>query len=81
METAVFAQTPGSDSWQLYELDETGRAALPLDKKTDDETFAVGMALDMTSQEEVVISKCSAFTEGHQHSNHHMYNACCTESI
>ena len=46
------------DVWQLYELEGTGRAAFPLDKKTDDETSAAGMALDLTSQEQVLISKC-----------------------
>ena len=57
MDTAVFVQNPVGGVWQKYELEDTGRAEFPLDKKTDDETFAAGMALDLTSQEGVIISK------------------------
>ena len=70
METAVFAQAPGNNTWQQYELEETGRATLPLDKKTDNEMFAVGMALDMTSQEDVIISKCWATALGPRYSGY-----------
>ena len=58
LDTAVFRQVPNKrEAWQKYELEDTGRAEFPLDKATDNETFAAGMALDFTSQEEVVISK------------------------
>ena len=56
MDTAVFGSEKGA--WQKYELEETGRAEFPLDKLTDEETFAAGMAIDFTSQQEIVVSEC-----------------------
>lgn len=55
MDTAVFVHQ--KEVWQKFELEDTGRAEFPLDTRTDEETFASGMALDRTSQEPVVISK------------------------
>ena len=55
LDTAVFKQE--SEVWVKYELEDTGRAEFPLDKTTDEETFAAGMALDFSSQQEVVISE------------------------
>lgn len=54
VDTAVFAQR--NDGWEKWELEDTGRAELPLDQNNED-TFAAGMALDLTSQQEVVISE------------------------
>ncbi len=55
----MFGQRPEEkEVWQKYELEDTGRAEFPLDKSTDDETFAAGMALDFSSQQDVVISEC-----------------------
>ena len=58
LDTAIFCQTPPDRvGWQKYELEGTGRAEFPLDKSTDDETFAAGMAVDFSSQEEIVVSE------------------------
>ena len=42
--------------WWKWELEEMGRAEPPLDSH-DNETYSVGVALDLTSQELVHISK------------------------
>ena len=41
--------------WVQWELEDTGRAELPLDGS--DETYAAGIALDLTSQKEVQLSE------------------------
>lgn len=53
-DTAVFAHR--NDRWEKWELEDTGRVEMPLDQDNE-ETFAAGMALDLTSQQEVVISE------------------------
>ena len=50
----MFAQP--DDKWEKWELEDTGRAEMPLDQDNN-ETFAAGMALDLTSQTDVAISK------------------------
>ena len=50
----MFAQP--DDQWEKWELEDTGRAEMPLDQDNN-ETFAAGMALDLTSQTDVAISK------------------------
>ena len=57
LETAVFGLSPEeSDVWLKYDLDESARADLPIDVASDDETYALGMAIDRTSQQPLIIS-------------------------
>ena len=53
----MFMRQPDTKKWQKWELEDTGRAEFPLDKATDAETYASGMALDLSSQHNIVISK------------------------
>ncbi|KAL1914704.1 uncharacterized protein VTP21DRAFT_7962 [Calcarisporiella thermophila] len=43
----------GENAWQLWILDETHRASMPLSKETDLDTVPLGLALDFTSSDEL----------------------------
>ena len=55
METVVFNQLPGEVGWERWDLEDSGRAEVPLaDGK---ETYVAGMALSLCSQCDVQISE------------------------
>ena len=56
LETVLYSHEPTNNSeWVKWELEDTGRAELPLEGSED--TYAAGMSLDLTSQEEVHVSE------------------------
>lgn len=56
METVVHSHDPDNNSkWVQWELEDTGRAELPLEGSN--ETYSAGMSLDLTSKKEVHVSE------------------------
>lgn len=55
METVVFSQLPGEADWERWELEDSGRAEVPLAEGK--ETFVAGMALSLCSECDVQISE------------------------
>ena len=59
IETVVFSQLPGNGGggagWEHWELDDSGRAEMPLEH--GNETHVVGMGLSLCSQMEVHLSE------------------------
>ena len=55
METVIFNQLPGEAVWERWELEDTGRAEIPLAE--GEETGVAGMALSLCSQSDVQISE------------------------
>lgn len=55
LETVVFSQLPGDGGWERWELEDDGRAEVPL--ADGEETHVVGMDLSMCSQSNVQISE------------------------
>ena len=58
VESAVFGQDGEGETgqWAKWELEDTGRAEMPLNDNNED-TFVAGAALDFTSTEEVTLRK------------------------
>ena len=56
LETVVHSHEPDDNTkWAQWELEDTGRAELPLEGS--EETYPAGMALDLTSEQEVFVSE------------------------
>ena len=55
IETVVCSQLPGEAGWERWELEDVGRAEVPL--ADGEETQVAGMALSMCSQTDIQISE------------------------
>ena len=59
LETVVFSQLPGDGGWERWELDDIGRAEVPL--VNGEETHVVGMSLSLCSSSSVKISRLAVW--------------------